>query len=173
MTRQGVIIFCMSTPAGSPNRNVRHNETVYLWLLGIVIAIGIVVYVAWRAISYPPAPISQQAEQHTSTTTGIAPSPFPTVLPQPTASDYVSAEQNFQYLVSYTDNGFTPATLAVNKGETIRWTNNSSSLLTLALPNTTSEMIGRGAYYQYTFDTVGTFSYAAGSSPYGGTITVQ
>ncbi len=82
---------------------------------------------------------------------------FPTVLPQPTANDYVSAEHNFQYLISYTNNGFTPVTLAVKKGETIRWINNSSGLLTPALSSTTSQTIAPGAYYQYTFDSTGTF----------------
>ncbi|MBI5458076.1 hypothetical protein HY971_05130 [Candidatus Kaiserbacteria bacterium] len=38
----------------------------------------------------------------------------------------LAGSHGFQALVSYTDNGFEPAKLTVKKGETIRFTNNSS-----------------------------------------------
>ena len=75
---------------------------------------------------------------------------------EPTPQDYVSAQKGFQYLVSYTDGGFVPATLSVNKGETVRFTNNSGGILQLSLTGTAP--LSQGQYFEYTFTTSGTVS---------------
>ena len=75
-------------------------------------------------------------------------------IPAPTPKDYVTAQHGFQYLVSYTDSGFVPSTISVNKGETIRFTNNASGTLRISLAGS----LARGAYLEYTFTKSGTVS---------------
>lgn len=50
----------------------------------------------------------------------------------PLMQEVLANSNGFQYLVSYTDSGFEPATLAVQAGETVRFTNNSSQNLWVA-----------------------------------------
>ena len=49
-------------------------------------------------------------------------------IPQLSAStkDKLAESRGFQALVSYTDNGFEPASISIKAGETVRFTNNSS-----------------------------------------------
>ena len=82
-------------------------------------------------------------------------------IPAPQAQDYVPAQKGFQYLVSYTERGFTPATLSVNKGETVRFTNNSGGVLQLSLTDTAP--LSQGQYFEYTFTTSGTVSDGGGN----------
>ena len=72
-----------------------------------------------------------------------------TDVPALKSSDYVSAQKGFQYLISYTDQGFTPKTLLVKKGETVRFTNNSDAPLQLSLTGTS--LLAHGEYLEYTF----------------------
>lgn len=58
-----------------------------------------------------------------------APAPLPVPPPPPRTAHMQQVLDNskgFQYFVSYTDNGFEPAELTVKRGETVRFTNNSS-----------------------------------------------
>lgn len=48
------------------------------------------------------------------------------ILPSPEVIAMVYASKGFQYLVSYTDTGFEPKDFTINKGETVRFGNNSS-----------------------------------------------
>src|SRR5580658_8206279 len=56
---------------------------------------------------------------------------LPTSIPMPTPQDEVSAQQPFQYLVSYTVSGFHPTSLSIQEGQTVRFTNNSSDTITI------------------------------------------
>ena len=89
--------------------------------------------------------------------------------------------KGFQALVSYTDRGFEPNSVTINKGEAIRFTNNSSQdLLWVASVATGTisgsiypsgkEPCGQSAFdscatlkphefWEFTFDVVGTWSY--------------
>lgn len=87
---------------------------------------------------------------------------FPPTAPAPTPQDYVTAQKGFQYLVSYGSNGFAPKTLSVNKGETVRFTNNSTAPLQLSL--TGAPPLTHGAYFEYTFTTAGTFTVTDGAT---------
>ncbi|MEK7093446.1 MAG: hypothetical protein AAB927_03080 [Patescibacteria group bacterium] len=77
---------------------------------------------------------------------------FPADAPAPTPQDYVAEQKGFQYLVSYTSNGFNPSTLSVKKDETVRFTNNSDNPLRLALESAQVASLNRGEYYEAEFN---------------------
>lgn len=96
----------------------------------IVLALVLTLFGAW--------PHQQPANPVQSSKTLPAPTP-PT---QQQLQQLQNSPATFQYLVSYTDKGFQPDTLAVKKGQTVRFTNNSSAQLWVA-------SIGEGAYQIY------------------------
>ena len=100
-----------------------------------------------------------------------APTPFPPSAPAPTAADQVSAQQSFNYLVSYTVSGFHPTSLTMKMGETIRFTDNSPSAITIALGGVASPALQRGMYMQYTATEVGTLTFTTGDSSITVTVT--
>jgi plastocyanin len=72
--------------------------------------------------------------------------------------------------VSITANGaFSPQSLTVKKGTTVKWTNNSQTLHTVTTPNTFSPLnstaLMPGNTYSYTFTQVGTFPYVSLANP--------
>ena len=140
-----------------------HTHRTYAWAIIFLLAILAAVFV-WQVYfsSPPPLPVA----------TLSIPKGFPKDAPAPTRSDFVSAQKGFQYLVSYTVIGFQPANLIVNKGETVRFTNNASGLLQIALADTRSPVITHGEYWEYTFTNAGTTHYVNGTGSTG-TITVK
>ena len=104
----------------------------------------------------------------------------------------LAKSHGFQYLVSYTDRGFEPATLGVKEGETVRFTNNSGGGLwvaSVALPGATvypgqsdcgasafgtCAALKPGDFWEFTFDAAGTWSYKnISDTSKTGTITVK
>ncbi len=140
-----------------------HPTRTLLILLAALLIIASIVF-ALR-LSFP-AP-AQTVEQVPSTTIAA----FPADAPAPKAVDYVAAQHGFQYLVSYTDKGFTPKTLSVKKGETVRFTNNSGSTLQLSLSGATP--LAHGQYFEYTFASSGASIYSDGTPAHTGTVTVK
>ena len=66
--------------------------------------------------------------------------------------------------VTITDNGFTPATIQIQKGQDVTWTNQSHSPVQIVgdLKSTglqTSQALKPGDSYSFTFDDSGTFNY--------------
>lgn len=122
----------------------------YLWLILVLLLFGIVFFF------FVKVPTSQTPA--VSMTTGT------TAPPAPTASDYVSAQQSFQYLVSYTVSGFHPTTLAVKTGQTIRFTNNSPDQISIQGPGGRSSLLSQSAYWQYTATSTGSQVFKAGNS---------
>ena len=61
----------------------------------------------------------------------VAPSEIPTTVPPMTelSKRVFEASTGFEHLVSYEDGGFSPSTLTIKKGQTVRFTNNSSKRL--------------------------------------------
>lgn len=84
-------------------------------------------------------------------------------LPPPTPSDYISAQEEFDYLVSYTDTGFSPPALGIGLGDAVRFTNNSSGVLNLSIAEGVPRSVARGSYVQYTADVAGGISYSDGT----------
>jgi plastocyanin len=132
--------------------------TKQLIYLALVVAVVGGVVIALFSLSYAP---QQQAQTSTSVET-----------PSPEIMEQLAKSNGFQYFISYTDTGFQPTQLIVNKGETVRFTNNSShevwiadtaysaqSDCTDAVFNTCKEL-DPGDFWEYTFDTVGTIEYA-------------
>ena len=114
-----------------------------------------------------------------------APSPMATSSPDvteippltPMMKAVLEKSKGFQALVSYTDRGFEPADVVVQKGETVRFTNNSSGDLWVAAtgasgrvyPSTGNEC-GQSAFdscvplrpqefWEFTFEVAGLWSY--------------
>jgi len=81
----------------------------------------------------------------------------------------------FNLLVSYVDTGFEPQNVAIKAGETIRFTNNSSSDLKLCGTAFTScKDLKPGEYWEFNFATVGTWTFENKSNPnVAGTVVVQ
>ena len=130
------------------------------WIVLLVVLI--LAYFVWRIVFPAPSPtMSTQATMQEA----IIPN-----APTPAAADHVAAQKDFQYLVSYTDAGFSPATLRMKKGETVRFTNNASAALKLTIAAEASQTIAHGAYVQFTASTVGNVVYTDGTA--SGTLIV-
>ena len=130
------------------------------WIVLLVVLI--LAYFVWRIVFSVPSP-------QMSTAATIPELVIPNA-PRATATDYVAAQQDFQYLVSYTDAGFSPTTLRVKKGETVRFTNNASTEIGFTIASGTPQTIAHGAYVQYTASTSGSFTYSGAT--FVGTLTV-
>ena len=124
-----------------------------LWLAGVSALVATLGY----AVFFSGRGESQSASQTTVSDT----SGFLQGTPAPTPQDYVAAQKGFQYLVSYTDQGFAPPTLSVKKGETVRFTNNSDAPLQLSLTGTS--LLAHSEYLEYTFTESGAFNYSDGT----------
>ncbi len=78
-------------------------------------------------------------------------------------------------VVTYTDTGFSPSPLYVEKGETVTFVNESSKQMLVAsavypthqiLPNFVQKTaVSKGGIYEYTFVTIGTWKYQNDSNP--------
>jgi plastocyanin len=97
----------------------------------------------------------------------------------------------FQALVSYTDRGFEPALRTISAGETIRFTNNSNTVLWIAArgdsgalyPGTgnncgqsafdSCRVLAPGEFWEFTFDSVGTWTYQNSANEHTGSIVVN
>ncbi len=103
-------------------------------------------------------------------------------IPQPPFTPEVRAmlaeSSGFQFLVSFTDRGFEPASATIKKGETVRFTNNSSTDLWVASVGTadgapypggseecgqsafdTCKVLKPGEFWEFTFAQAGVWSY--------------
>lgn len=135
----------------------------------VLLAVISVVVAWWYFFEYRFSSQGTQSE----TERMALPEGFPQVVPPPTKSDYVSAQSDFQHLVSITAGGIMPASLSIKRGETVRFTNNGPSETMLTFNDIQeSPRIASRAYWQHTFDATGTFGYrdAAG---HGATVTVK
>ena len=77
-------------------------------------------------------------------------------------------------VVDVTDNSFSPRTLTVTEGSTVRWDNNGASPHTSTGPDWDSGTILTGADFEHTFDATGEFDYECEFHPgMTGTIVVE
>ena len=99
------------------------------------------------------------------------------VPPSPAIMEYLAHSDGFQYLISYTDNGFEPQNLTIKKGEIVRFTNNSHGGLWVAstgeagtiYPGTGKEcgqssfdsckILNPGEFWEFAFKASGTWSF--------------
>lgn len=106
-------------------------------------------------VSTPKAVAPQPTVSKTTTTSGTAPT-----APAMTKSG--------AYLVSYTDSGFVPAKIEIQKGKSVHFVNNSNKAMSLTTVDPNSQIfrefnqegsVGRGGSYDFTFLTEGTWWY--------------
>lgn len=101
----------------------------------------------------------------------------------PAIAAQLAQSHGFQMLVSYTNNGFEPATTTIHRHETIRFTDNSNNLSlwigqvtpnnTPQNPNTlncdvtfnTCHAMKQTDFWEHTFDATGTFEYINNEHP--------
>lgn len=158
----------------------------YLAWLGALLTLVAVVFayeVTFRSLHVRPA-TSTDVES-----APLLPTTFPTNIPAPAPTDYTDAQKGFQYLVSYTMAGFSPPSLSVNKGETVRFTNNAPTAVRIVAESGSSypgssdcgtsaldscKEIAHGEYWEFTFNDTGTWTYVNPlDTSKRGTITVK
>ncbi len=84
----------------------------------------------------------------------------------------VAAASTAQVLIK--DFKFQPATITIQKGDTVTWTHPGSASHTVKFADSESPILKNGATYSKTFDTPGTFNYECGIHPYmKGTVVVK
>jgi plastocyanin len=147
----------------------RHTTGKYIiWLaLLAVAALGI-----YLASSY-----WQVSPSQTVATDMVEPPPFTEEI-----AAQLAASDGFEALVSYTDQGFEPESVTVEAGDTVRFTNNSSHDMWVAASSATGDLypapgtcgqsafdvckaIGRGMFYEFTFEEAGSWGYQDNSNP--------
>jgi len=135
-----------------------NKQLILLAVVLIIILIG--AEVMWSARSVTSTqPVTTAAPTHVDP-------PTPEVVAQ------LQKSHGFQYLISITDDGFQPAVQTIKKGETIRWTNNSSHQVSIngtgnptpadctdVMFDTCTPLI-HNAFYEHTFTTTGTVHYS-------------
>jgi len=108
-------------------------------------------------------------------------------------ADKLAKSHGFQVLISYTDNGFEPANVTIKKGDTVRFTNNSTDKMNMKIlsPGSVGDTQYPGAascggsalnscddialqdFWEFTFTSVGSWTYQDSLHPDNkGTITV-
>jgi plastocyanin len=151
----------------------------------ILVALCLIGVFVWVFVAKSPSEenTSQRSGEQAATT------------PPPLSAEVIAMlakSKGFQALVSYTERGFEPAVITLQKGDTVRFTNNSSRGLWVAAtgvggavyPGTSEEcgqssfdtckLLQPGEFWEFTFDTTGTWSYQNNSDVrYTGTVTIQ
>lgn len=106
----------------------------------------------------------------------ITPTPLRTPPPQPSLTPKRTVQaissKTFSLLVSYTDQGFEPNAPAVQKGDMVRFANNSTHAMSLSLKGAPPDL-PPGEYWEFTFDTPGTHALSEKTSGAEGSVSVQ
>lgn len=156
------------------------SKNAYL-AIGVIVILAILGFVLWKqnggneALAPTGGEISTPTEQAgtgPSQETGVS-----TGAPVETGAEEAA-------VVTYTDNGFSPATLTVKKGETVTFKNNSSRSFwpasavhpthTIYPEFDAKKAIPAGESYSFTFTRIGSWKYHNHLNPAStGTITVQ
>ncbi|HUO56432.1 MAG TPA: hypothetical protein VMU27_03295 [Candidatus Paceibacterota bacterium] len=131
----------------------------FFWLLFVLIAIAVLVGIAdvVQTALQPLAPASFQTIGTISTT-------FPQDVSVPTAYDQSAAQIPFQYLVSYTTSGFSPSSLSIHAGETVRFVNTTAGQIVLVSPDDQTYALSRGAYWEFTAGNAGSYTFHVGNA---------
>ncbi|HEY4524969.1 MAG TPA: hypothetical protein VJL39_01225 [Candidatus Paceibacterota bacterium] len=117
--------------------------------------------------------LTERAQEGTASETVQTDESVPPYTPEIEAA--LKESEGFEFLVSYTDSGFAPSTLALEAGQTVRFTNNSSSELWVTAggesiyPGTGAEcgqsafdtcrVLRQGDFWEFTVGERGTWGY--------------
>lgn len=126
--------------------------------IGLVIAALVVLILVGVGLSY----------NSRNTTTSATPTPSSTASSSATSTASASATtSSTNQSVTIKDLSFSPATLTVKKGTTVTWTNSDAMSHTVTGSNggPSSSTLQQGDSYHFTFNTVGTFTYACSFHP--------
>ena len=164
-SRERVDKTIRSEMLGYTERMSRTQAYIYILII-VAVVIAAVAVLAHPAFTASPATATQTSNDGR--------------IPQPPLTDAVEAQlaasPDFQDLVSYTDQGFEPATLSIQKGDTVRFTNNSHESLWIAAVGgigaypggenscgtsalDSCHVLQPGEFWEFTFDVAGTWSY--------------
>jgi plastocyanin len=98
--------------------------------------------------------------------------PQPPLTPERTVAAIGAAQ--FAVLVAYTDQGFEPASLSVDIGDTVRFVNNASMPLVLAVSaESGTHSLPPGEYVEITFNQAGVWSMSNADTAAAGSISVE
>ena len=85
-------------------------QNTWIWAVVAVVLLGGGYW--WYTSSQTPVPIDQGASSPVGEST--------------TSTDTTPVDNTFAALITYSDNGYSPATVTIKKGETVRFVNNST-----------------------------------------------
>jgi plastocyanin len=146
------------------------RQLAFLTVLLIAMAIVLIIAGAFPLPSAIPPIVVQSAGPQQQQTSAIPPL-------TPEVQAQLAASHGFQMLVSYTNQGFQPTSATIKKGDTIRFTNNSSHDLWIAASGTsanpvypgssdcgataldTCKSLKPGDFWEFTFTKSGTWGY--------------
>lgn len=152
----------------------------YTIIILVVIVVLIAIYGAFllgkKSSSGPmvnEGPQKEEQKQATTTTgTNTATTPAKktttTGTTAPKTTSAVTILKDGSYLVSYTDRGFSPATLEIKVGKSVHFVNNSNKAMSLTTTEPNNQIygefnqgktVGRGGSYDFTFLKSGVWSY--------------
>ena len=139
--------------------------TVYI-LIVVVVVVGAVFF--FSSSQQSPTAANQEHAQpaQTTTTTTTTSSTTTTFIPAVTPAKTVG--------VSVANFSFNPATITINKGDTVIWTNQDPVSHQIAGAGLNGPVMSKGQSYSFAFNTTGTFAYHCAIHPsMTGTVVVQ
>ncbi len=140
----------------------------------IALVVAIVIVGLFFYFNDAQAPVQQNAQQESAAT--LTPQTSETASTAPTPRPVVKAAAPVaKNTVSYAGGTFTPMTLNVKAGESVKFVNNSSlSMWVMSGPDTyhseypsfnQERTVGKGGVYNFTFVTPGTYQYFNKNNP--------
>lgn len=135
----------------------------------------------------PESEVSATTTSETATTTSTAPlvpgktitipakKPATTATTPAPAQSYPLRDKDGTYLIHYTDKGFTPASLEIARGSSVRFINSSNKAMRIGTTDlidrqpsneiAQSTTVGKGGVYALTFNTAFTYGYQNKNNP--------
>jgi plastocyanin len=159
------------------------NKTILGVIVVIVVVVGAVFFMNQKADA-PTSENNQQTPTPSPTPTPVPnPTPGPSDAPVPTPTPTPTSTAPKTYDISATDAGYTPATLTIKKGDTVKFTNNGTKLnWPASAPHPThtdypefdpKKGIAVGSSWSFTFTKTGTWRFHDHLNPtHFGSITV-
>ncbi len=138
-----------------------NNNKAWIWILAVVIVIAAILLIKWNSV-----PEVNDGTASGTVEEGVAEGePNASGSGQPAAPEMTASGA---YVVHYYKSGFSPKSLVIARGKSVHFINNSSDALQISAVDQTNQpyagldqgkSIGIGASYDYTFTTVGSYTY--------------
>ncbi len=152
--------------------------------VAIALAIWIGFFFGKKAAVAPEQPVSSSVSEVATTTPVVQPAKkTTTTIVAPKTGSAGTLTKDGSYYVSYTDSGFVPKSASIKSGKSVHFVNNSNKAMSIVTTVPDSQVfgelnqgktVGRGGTYDFTFLSVGTWSYMNRNNQADrGTIIVQ